>query len=62
MLSLYLTDSMDGFHVVKLSEVVRTVDIVITCTGIFQPLLISGILITYDYWRRQSEYAQFSFW
>ena len=25
--------SMDGFRIVKLSEVVRSVDIVITCTG-----------------------------
>lgn len=25
--------SMDGFRVVKLSEVIRQVDVVITCTG-----------------------------
>ena len=32
-LTLWFLDSMDGFRVVKLSEVVRHVDVIITCTG-----------------------------
>lgn len=33
LLSYLLFDSMDGFRVVKLNEVIRQVDVVITCTG-----------------------------
>lgn len=35
--NLYLSShSMDGFRLVKLNEVIRQVDIVITCTGIYE--------------------------
>lgn len=33
LLFTLLFDSMDGFRVVKLNEVIRQVDVVITCTG-----------------------------
>lgn len=32
---------MDGFRLVKLNEVIRQVDIVITCTGTDQPPFLS---------------------
>lgn len=34
--------SMDGFRLVKLNEVIRQVDIVITCTGTWSPALGMG--------------------
>lgn len=30
---LFCVNSMDGFRVVKLNEVIRQVDVIITCTG-----------------------------
>lgn len=39
-----LSYSMDGFRVVKLSEVIRQMDVVITCTGTAPPAVTS---ITY---------------
>ena len=41
--SILVTFSMDGFAVVKLSEVIRNVDIVITCTGIKMIILVFSL-------------------
>ena len=38
---------MDGFRVVKLDEVVRIVDVVITATGKCVWILINGIIICF---------------
>lgn len=37
---------MDGFRVVKLNEVIRQVDVVITCTGKYQCFGVHGGLVT----------------
>lgn len=37
---------MDGFRVVKLNEVIRQVDVVITCTGEYQGFGVRGGVLT----------------